>query len=49
MNDGQPYPKSLGKVGEKKTKSTKRLNKLKEQGFQTSNNDKILRKTTYGM
>ena len=30
--------KSLGRVGERKLTQSKRVSKLKEQGFQTSNN-----------
>jgi hypothetical protein len=45
---GQPYPKSLGKVGEAKLNRTKRLSKLVSQGFQAEG-DKILRETSMGM
>ena len=45
---GQPYPKSLGKVGEAKLNRTKRLNKLVSQGFQAEG-DKILREVSSGM
>tara|TARA_E500000318_G_scaffold109483_1_gene122533 strand:+ start:19 stop:1134 length:1116 start_codon:yes stop_codon:yes gene_type:complete len=41
------YPKSLGTVGEKKLDQSKRLAKLKAQGFQTSDN--IVRSQTSGM
>ena len=44
FDEVKSYPESLGKVGERKLNRTKRLNKLKEQGFQTS--DKILRNQT---
>ena len=44
---GKAYPKSLGKVGERKLNQSKRLSKLKEQGFQTSNN--VVRKQKSGM
>ena len=44
---GKPYPKSLGKVGERKLNQSKRVSKLKEQGFQTSNN--VVRSQKSGM
>lgn len=37
-NKSKAYPKSLGTVGERKLDQSKRLAKLKVQGFQTSNN-----------
>ncbi len=45
---GQPYPKSLGKVGEAKLNRKKRLDRLVAQGFQAEG-DKILRETSMGM
>ena len=45
---GQPYPKSLGKVGEAKLNRQKRLDKLVSQGFQTEG-DAILRNVSMGM
>ena len=45
--DGKAYPKSLGKVGERKLNQSKRVSKLKEQGFQTSNN--VVRSQKSGM
>ena len=45
---GQPYPQSLGKVGEAKLNREKRLKRLVAQGFQAEG-DKILRETSSGM
>ena len=45
---GQPYPKSLGKVGEAKLNRQKRLDKLVSQGFQAEG-DAILRNVSMGM
>ena len=36
-SSGKAYPKSLGRVGERKLDQSKRVARLKEQGFQTSN------------
>jgi len=46
-DDGKAYPKSLGRVGERKLNQSKRVAKLKEQGFQTSNN--VVRSQKSGM
>ena len=46
-SSGKAYPKSLGKVGERKLNQSKRVSKLKEQGFQSSNN--VVRSQMSGM
>jgi len=46
-SSGKAYPKSLGRVGERKLNQSKRVAKLKEQGFQTSNN--VVRTQMSGM
>ena len=44
---GKAYPKSLGQVGERKLNQSKRIARLKAQGFQTSDN--IVRNQQTGM
>ena len=44
---GKAYPKSLGTVGERKLDQTKRINKLKAQGFQSS--DQVVRNQQSGI